>query len=176
MLWKVIMSSRDTILPYFESNVWDCNRHENFIWGIFWSLHFKRTLWLSHAFLLCVSKRFFSGYAGIWMKWRQSDCFLCPVLHLHLFSTSRHICARMNRWHRRRDTITKRYSGVYCTGNRAGCFVPVGMATTFLIISFILPTIFIWTVASEVTMLCWIERCWNSTCWCLLSAGCLVTF
>lgn len=60
--------------------------------------------------------------------------------------------------------------------NRAGCFVPVGMATTFLIISFILPTIFIWTVASEGTMLCWIERCWNSTCWCLLSPDCLITF
>lgn len=145
--------------------------------GIFWSLHFKRTLWLSHAFLLCVSKRFFSRYAGIWMKWRRSDCFLCPVLHWHLFCPPP--ATSVPGWTDDIDEeipLQRDTQGFTAQVNRTGCFVPVGMATTFLIISFILPTIFIWTVASEDTMLRWIERWGNSTCWCLLSADCLITF
>lgn len=49
-----------------------------------------------------------------WYEDRAVASFVlfCPGI----FSTFRHICASMNRWHRRRDAITKPHSGVYCTG------------------------------------------------------------
>lgn len=76
-------ASRDPILPHFGSVV-------GFVTALNISTErlyevSERTLWLSHASFLCVIKHFFSGYSGIWIKWRQSDCVLCPGLSWHFF-------------------------------------------------------------------------------------------
>lgn len=110
-----------------------------------------------------------------WDLNEMSDCFLCPVLSWHFFPPP---ATSVPVWIDDIDEempLQSHTQGFTAQVNRAGCFVP-GMATTFLIISFILPTIFIWTVASEDTVLCWIVRWGYSLCWCPLSPDCLITF
>lgn len=166
------MSGRDTVLPYFGSK-WVRN---NFLRRIFWSSHFKRTLRLSHVVLLCVSKHFFSGDAGIWMKWRQSDCFLCPVSSRCLFHLLPHLCEYEQMTQTERCHYKAILRGLLhrLTGRAALCllaWLPLSSSSPLFFLQFSFEQ-----RPSEDTTLCWIVRWGNTTRWCLLSPDRLITF
>lgn len=78
-----------------------------------------------------------SGYSGIWIKWRQSDCVLCPGLSWHFFSPPSTPAPVRTDDIEEEMPLTSHTQGFAAQVNRLRSSVRVGMATTFLIVSFI---------------------------------------
>lgn len=171
----MVMSGRDTVLPYFGSDVWVVTTMK-ISSGEYFEAHTSRELCDFHTSSFVLAHTSFQVTLGFeWNEDRAIASFVLfhPGIFFHL---PPHLCQYEQMTQTKRCHYKAILRGLLhrLTGQAALCllaWLPLFSSSPLFFLQFSFEQ-----RPAKGTTLCWIVQWGNSICWCLLSPDCLITF